>query len=280
MNGIRLWPSTSTTYTPTDFIWQGSNDGSSYTDVITVTNAVHTASEYSVYYGYFSTGLFSHYRATISGSSSSSIYTYEMQPLVCNVQMPTNIEYAELSYTAYAIYESVSIRPVSSEWTGCILSPTPSAGLTFDSSTCTLSGSSNEVSTVSYTVQSTMGSATYSGSFTLQFPSYQGTMVTILRTYKTSATYEAFTITDASGNAVLTVASNSGQVASQDWSSTLCLTGSSYTVTLSSRSLNYWQSLSFLYVRAMVSADEYDTVLRAKYDTNLGLPSTYLCASS
>ena len=105
-------------------------------------------------------------------------------------------------------------------------------------------------------------------------------MVTILRTYKTPATYEAFTITDASGNVVLTIASNSGQVASQDWSSTLCLTGSSYTVTLSSSSLNYGQSLSFLYVRAMISADEYDTVLRAKYDTNLGLPSTYLCASS
>ena len=120
-----------------------------------------------------------------------------------------------------------------------------------------------------------MGSATYSGSFTLQFTSCQGTMVTILRTYKTSATYEAFTITDASGNAILTIASNSGQVASQDWSSTLCLTGSSYSVTLSSSSLNYWQSLSFLYVRAMLSADEYDTVLRAKYDATLGLPSTY-----
>ena len=275
MNGIRLWPSTSTTYTPTDFIWQGSDDGSSYTNVITVVNAVHTASEYSVYYGYFSSGLFSHYRATISGSSSSSIYTYELQPLVCNIQMPTNIEYPQSSYTAYATYESVLIRPVSTEWTGCTISPTPSAGLTFDSSTCTLSGSSNDVSTVSYTVQSAMGSATYSGSFTLQFTSCQGTMVTILRTYKTSATYEAFTITDASGNAILTIASNSGQVASQDWSSTLCLTGSSYSVTLSSSSLNYWQSLSFLYVRAMLSADEYDTVLRAKYDATLGLPSTY-----
>lgn len=145
MNGIRLWPSTSTTYTPTDFIWQGSDDGSSYTNVITVVNAVHTASEYSVYYGYFSSGLFSHYRATISGSSSSSIYTYELQPLVCNIQMPTNIEYPQSSYTAYATYESVLIRPVSTEWTGCTISPTPSAGLTFDSSTCTLSGSSNEV---------------------------------------------------------------------------------------------------------------------------------------
>ena len=275
VNGVRLWPSTSTTYTPTDFIWQGSNDGSSFTNVISVVNAVHTASEYSVFYGYFSASLFSNYRAYITASSSSSIYTYELQPLVCNVQLPTTIEYAQSSYSVYAIYESVTIRPISAEWTGCTISPTPATGMTFDSTTCSLSGYVSDVSTVSYTVQSTVGSTTYSGSFTLQSTSCAGTMVTILRTYKSSATYEAFTITDASGNAVLTVASNSGQIASQDWSSTLCLTGNSYSVTLSSSSLNYWQSLSFLYVRAMVSSEEYDTVLRAKYDATLGLPSTY-----
>lgn len=86
---------------------------------------------------------------------------------------------------------------------------------------------------VVYTVQASVNGQSYSGSFTLNINTCSGTVVTILRTFYTSATYEAFSITDSASNVVLQVTSNSGQVSSQDWSSILCLTGTTYNILLS-----------------------------------------------
>ena len=159
-----------------------------------------------------------------------------MQPVTCNVVPPTSIVFEKQSYTAYARYESVSIAPVVAEFTSCTINPQPSEGLSFDATTCTLSGKSmTQQSAISYTVTSTINGQQYTGSFQLQFTDCSGTVATILRTYKTSAANEAFTIKDSTTQqVVLQVNTNSGQVNSQDWSSILCLTGSKYEITTSS----------------------------------------------
>ena len=119
---------------------------------------------------------------------------------------------------------------------------------------------------------STMGGVTLQGSFSLEGVVCEGTLLTVTRTYSWSAFQESFSIKDKSTQEeVLAVAANSGQVSSETWSTMLCLTGSLYEVDVGSTSV-YWQGASFLYLYAILDGEEVDTVVRIRYDANLGLP--------
>ena len=96
-------------------------------------------------------------------------------------------------------------------------------------------------------------------------------LMKVMRTYKANGYYESFNIKEQSTQqVVLNVAYNSGQPNNQDWSTVICVTGSIYVVTMDS-SINYWQSNSFLYLQALLTEDEFETIARLRYDTNLGL---------
>ena len=274
VNSVRVWPYTSITSAPSTFTWQGSNDNSQWTNVVSVSDATYESETYQIFGGYFFASLFQHYRAHIVSSGYSYVYTYEMQPLTCATAIPTSITFTPNTYTFWAKYEQVYIRPDINEFTSCTAQNLPE-GLTIDATSCVISGVVNSaVSGVTVTVSSVVLGNTYTGSFTLTIQECTGTMLNILRTYKSSATYESFEIKDATNQQVLiSVASNSGQINNEDWTSVACVTGSKYQVTVGSTS-TYWSSLSFLYVRAVLSGSEMETVLRMKYDSRVGFATT------
>ena len=274
INGIRVWPYTSPTSAPSTFTFQGSNDGQSWTTVVNVAGATYTSSTYQTFDGYFYSSLYNNYRAVITGSSTTYVYIYEMQPLICSTAIPTSITFTPNTYTYYAVYEEVSIKPDISEFTSCTAQNLP-AGLSIDSTTCVISGvGTSAVSGVTVTVSSVMLGTTYTGTFTITLQECAGTMINVLRTYKSSAYYESFDIKDTTNQqVVMSVAYNSGQVSNEDWTSIACLTGTKYEVTTDS-SINYWQSQSHLYVRAVLAGDEMETILRIKYDVNVGFPTS------
>ena len=274
INGIRVWPSGSPTSAPSTFSFEGSMGSTSsaeWSPIVSVEDAVYQTTTVKPFFSYFNSKLYSSYRAVITSSFLTYVYIYEMQPMVCNVPIPTSIQFEQPNYSFYAMYEEVNIRPVVNEWQNCQVTPQLPQGLTMDAS-CHITGRVMTAQTqVQYQVTSQTNGQTYQGNFYLRIMSCSGMVVTVLRTYKSSAFNEAFTIKDASNQeVVLSVETNSGQINNNNWERVLCLTGSRYTVTLSSN-LNYWQVNSFLYVNAMLSGDEYETLLRAKYDADLGL---------
>ena len=275
INSVRVWPYSTPISAPSTFTWQGSYDNSQWTTVITVSGAIYESSTYQIFGGFFFASLYPYYRVNIVGSSGANyVYTYEFQPLICSTSIPTSITFTPNSYTFLAKYEMVYVQPDITEFTSCSAQNLPE-GLSIDSVTCVISGVVNTaVSDLTITVISVMNNSTYSGSFTLNIQECSGTVLNILRTYGSNAVKESFEIKDASTQQVIiSVAANSGQVNNEDWTNTLCVTGSKYEVTVGSTS-TYWNSISFLYVRAVLSGDEMETILRMRYDSTVGFPSS------
>ena len=273
-NAVRVWPYTSPSNAPSTFTFEGSNDGQDWTNVVDIEGARYENSVYQTFYGYFHSSLFSNYRAYIVSSSSSYVYAYEMQPLICSNVLPTTVAFSPNTYTYYAYYEEVYIRPEVTEFTSCTAQNLPE-GLSIDSTTCVITGyGANVASGVVVTVSSVVQGTTYTGTFTITFEDCPHTFISVLRTYKTTAYYESFDIKDASTQeVVLSVAYNSGQVNNEDWVGIACVSGSKYVVTTDS-SINYWIGGSHLYVRSILSGDEMETILRVRYDLNIGFPTS------
>ena len=274
INGLRVWPYTYVTQSPGTFTLSGAvSSSSTYTNVVSTSGASYTASTYQMFYGYFNAKAFQSYRLLMSSAVSTTyVYAVEAQLVTCHDLVPTGLTFNPSTYSVYAGYEQVSIRPENQEFTSCSVAPALPSGLTLDSTTCLISGTPSAALTqTTFTMTSVMGGQNYQGTFSLQALSCSATLTKVLRTYKTNAYYESFSIKDmATQQVVLNVAYNSGQVNSVDWTAVLCLTGSKYEIDVGS-SINYWQSTSFLYVRAMLSGDEYETIARIRYDVNQGL---------
>ena len=276
LTGVRVFPYSSPTSAPNNLVLQGSESGSTWTNVISVDGYTYTSSVYGVHRGYFSASNYKNYRLTISGSSTTYVYAYEVQPLICHYKRPASIEFAETSYSFYALYQEVSIAPTLGEWTSCTISPTLPEGVSLDANSCTISGKATSSSNlIQYTVTANMEGVNYSGSFSLQITECAGVVVTLLRSYKSNAIYEYYDFTDSTTQQVVySIGYNSGQTNNVDVSTILCLTGTKYTVTTYCN-LNYWYLNSYLYVNAMLAGDEYETVRAIRFDNYLGLPTTF-----
>ena len=271
INTIRVWPYTSTTSAPSNFVFQGSNDNQQWTNAISVSGAVYATNTYQNFGGYFYSSLYNYYRLNIPASSGTNLVEiHELQPVICTTSSPTSITFTPNTFTFWARYQQVYVRPDIHEFTQCTAQNLP-AGLTIDATTCVISGIVNTaMSGVSITVSSVVLGNTYTGSFTLNIQECAGTIISVLRTYAASASYESFEIKDASTQqVVMAVAANSGQVNNEDWTSIACVTGQKYVVTVGS-TLTNWQAESHLYVRAVLSGDEMETILRIRYDTRVG----------
>ena len=223
---------------------------------------------------HFTQKAFTSYRLKISAiAGGTSLNLNEAQPVVCNTPPPTSMTFDPASYTHYAYYQEVSIRPTLRELSNCSIQPALPAGLSLDSATCTVNGKATVgLTTTIYTMTSVMNGQNIPGTFTLEIPECSGSFVKFLRTYKSGAIYETFSVKDmATQQTVLSVLS--GQTASQDWSTTLCLTGSKYEIDVGSTTYDYWQQNSFLYVQAPLFGDDNEIIARVRLDDKLGLSS-------
>ena len=275
VNGVRVWPYTTFANAPGSFTWEGSMDATTWTNVISVSGTTYESGVYKMFYGMLNAKPFKTYHITFSAPASTApLYATEVQPVTCADLIPTSIVFYPASYSVYAEYEEVTIRPMITEFSACSVAPTLPAGLSLNAATCTITGKATvSLTSTTFTMTSTLGTQSYQGTFTLEVTSCTGTLASILRTYKSSPYYEAFTIKDAATQqVVLSVAANSGQPTNQDKLSVLCMTGPKYEIDVTSSNYKYWGDGSFLYVNAMLSQDEYETIARIRYDVNLGLP--------
>ena len=273
INGVRVFSGTLYNSSPADFVWEGSMDSASWSSVFTVTGATYAYKEIKVFKGVFGADAFKSYRLTISeGTTGDAVDLFEVHPVTCSVQALTTIPFDPSSYSFYANYDEILIEPSLKEFSGCTVAPALPEGLTIIPSTCAVSGrASIALANTTFTVTATVGGNPISGSFSLEIVECAGSLVSVVRTYSWNAFQESFSIKDmATQQVVLEVAANSGQVNSVVWSTLLCLSGAKYEIDIGSIAV-YWQTSSFLYVRSLLNSNEYDTVVRMRYDSHLGL---------
>ena len=275
INGLRIWPGNSPQTAAASFSLEGSTGSDTWTPILDAVRVTYESNKYKIANSHFVQNAFPSYRLTISAIAASTyLNVNEAQLLVCNTLPSASMTFEPASYTRYAYYKEVKIRPTLRELSNCSIQPALPACLTLDSATCTVSGKAmTGLMTTTFTMTSVMKGQNTPDTFTLEIPECNGTFVKFLRTYKASATYETFTVKDmATQQTVLSV--QSGQTDNQDWSTTLCLTGSKYEIEVGSTTHDYWQSGSFLYVQALLLGDECETIARMRLDDKLGLSTS------
>lgn len=194
VNGLRVFPYTSTGTAPNSYKWQAAVSSSAdFVNVITASGLTYTSSTHQMVNGYFNAGLYHVHRLHVESSSSTSVYIYEAQPMICSIALPTSIVYEPSSYSVYAKFDSVHIQSKITEFSNCQVTPSLPNGVTMNTETCVISGVATAAQpTTTYTVTSVMNGNTYTGTFTLEVTSCAGTLVNVRRTYKYAAYQESF----------------------------------------------------------------------------------------
>ena len=277
VNGMRVWPYEYVNHAPAVFTLSGGmNALSPFTDVVSVTRASYVSYKYKTFFGIVNAKPFPLYNLTITRTVWDTwLYAYEMQPVTCNEQLPTTVVFNPSSYTVHLNYERVSIRPENPLVADCAISPSLPTGLTLDATTCTISGIATVTmpSTV-FTMTSEVGGI-IEGTFTLEVVVCSGMWVRLYRVYKSNAANEWFSVKDmATGDVVMGVAANAGQMDNTDGSESRCLTGSRYEITVGSSAAS-WPDGSYLYVDAMLSNSDWNQIARIYYDSLSGLAESY-----
>ena len=275
LSGLRIWPSTSTYNAPHTLTWSGKSTGSEYSTVISASNIAFVEGENKFLYGYFNSNLFKDYRLQVLQGYAASVALYEVHPLVCSIGVPTSIDFSPASYSFNAIYDSVSIAPVVSEFTGCSIQPALPQGLTLDATTCTVTGSyASALPATTFTMSSVRGEQTFTGTFSLEFVACNDKMVMLRRIYNCSAGRESYSIENASGETVYSIQPLTTQENDKEFKTYICLPEGEYTVTMGGLNM-YWEDNSYLYVYAMIDANEYEMLTRTRYDSLEALEAGY-----
>ena len=275
LNSLRVWPSSEPAASVGAFSLEGRSGSSAFAPILSRANLQYEVNTYRRFPSYFHAGAYQTFRLHLTSIAGAPYFLLvEMQPMTCNTQMPTTIQFSPSSYSVYANSQQLRIAPDVNEFSDCSIQPALPAGLRLDAASCVVSGKATAaLSSTVFTVTSQMSGLSISGTFTLEVMACAGTLLSVLRTYKELAADEAFSLTDvATQQVVLSVALNGGQSSNQDWSATLCVTNARYVVSVSSVSLN-WYEQSFLFVRAGLLGEEQETIARVRYEMHLGLPA-------
>ena len=282
VNALYIWPYNDLNYAPSAFTFGGKNGGTTYSNVITATSTTHAAGQNTVVTGYFLADVYKEYRMAITSAvSASQLYLFEIHPLVCGESAPSTITFEPSSVTALAGYDIIDVAPTVEEFTNCSIQPTLPNGVTLNQNTCVITGFSQTVSPLTtYTVTASIGTKTFTGTIPMEFVACAGHVIDFYRTYRENANYEYFeVIDDATQQTVYAEAAGSSTI--NNIHHFVCLTGNQYTANLHSTT-TYWKQLSWLYVRGMFlfvakqsSQNQYENIIRAKFDSDLGLPTSY-----
>lgn len=205
--------------------------------------------------------------------AGAQLRVYEFRPLVCALTVPTNFTLSPSSVTASVDVDLIHITPTVPGFAGCSVTPALPEGITLLPDSCTITGYAVSASPMTtYTVTSTSGVG-YSSEFTLTVLGCQGSVIEVIRTYKSNAARESFTILDmATNTTVFDEPAESTQSNGLDVTRRFCLTGSVYRVIMDCTT-EYWTSESYLYIKSVLDDDTQETILRARYDHRMGSPA-------
>ena len=277
VNAMRINPYSNVDSAPSSFTLSGAMSASGpYSTVLSASDVTYTSETYKTFFGYFYSDTFASYHLTIDSSTGSdALRLNEIQPMTCADVVPP-IVFTPASSSVFAKFESVLIRPTLALFSACSITPTLPAGIALDAATCVVSGIPTEVlSSTEFTVTSVVNGQTTRGTFTLEVVQCTGMSLILTRTYKWNPQDEVLSITDSSTGDVVFNKQTTRDDKNTVFSTTICLMAEKVNINMNQRN-SYtfaWEKNSFLYLRAILYGEEYDTVLRMRYDREMGYRS-------
>ena len=277
VNAYRIWPSSSPLQVPSGFSIYGGDSATttSWTPLAEVTGQSYTSLVWKQFTSMAQLPMYKSMKITLTASAGNNANVYEFQFLVCGT-VGLALTYPETTYSFYANHDSVNIRPNLLGITGCSINPALPNGVTLDATNCQISGMATVASPqTTYSVTATSGTSSASGTVTLTFTECQGTLLRILRTYKSSASREAFRIRNTANDALLMeVPTGHTYPSSQDRVDYFCVTVDRFDITLDC-SYTYWAKNSYIYVYAVLTESNEELLLKARFDGNQNNDNTY-----
>ena len=215
-------------------------------------------------------------RLTITAGSTTYTNLFEVQFLVCNAAAATSIPYPTTDFQYYAHYSVVDIVPSIFGVTDCQSTTPLPTGLSVNPTTCAITGTASVAAPqTTYTISAQLNGETITGTVTMTFTECEGTMLRILRTYRSNASTEGFRIRNtANDDILLEVMTGHTNPDNTDTVNYLCVTAERFDVTLYG-TLAFWRSESYIYVYSLLPGNTEELLLRARYDANLALDITH-----
>jgi len=276
INGIRIWPYSLTGKAPTSFLLAGasSTSSSSWTTIVNPSNQQYVSMNWLQINTIADPAYYKALKMTVTRTKSGSLTFYEAQFLVCN-RIPVQLEYHQSSHSFYARRDVVSISSGVFGITSCQSNPPLPNGISVDSQ-CNIMGTATAAtSATTYTITGSAGSNTVTGTITLTFTECQGTLLRILRTYKSIPGDEAFRIRDSvTDELLMEVAIGNTYSSYTDHVDYLCMTVDRFDVTVDGSS-SFWCANSYIYVYAVLADNEEDLILKARFDNYQHNDNTY-----
>ena len=277
VNGFRLWPFTSPASSLNMFSVSGAHINSGpYEEIISITNSVYSSNTWKQWVRVTPVDCYSYLRITNMAALAVTMSIYEFQFLVCNTPPPSSITYSQSKTSFFRYYDVVNVMPDYYGFSSCSLQPSLPVGLTWNTTTCSVSGVANETSAQQiYTVSAMAGTIQVTGTFTLAITDCVGSMYKIVRAYKSLPEDEYFRFYDTSNMAVIyEVALGHSHPANKDWEHYLCIVQERFDVVFYHTS-NYWSSNSYFYLYYMLPDLEEELVVKGRYDNMENVINNY-----
>ena len=276
INSMRIWPLSIPEKSPKDFALAGasSTSSSSWTTIVNPSNQQYVSMNWLQINTIADPAYYKALKMTVTRTKSGSLTFYEAQFLVCN-RIPVQLEYHQSSHSFYARRDVVSISSGVFGITSCQSNPPLPDGISVDSQ-CNIMGTATAAtSATTYTITGSAGSNTVTGTITLTFTECQGTLLRILRTYKSIPGDEAFRIRDSvTDELLMEVAIGNTYSSYTDHVDYLCMTVDRFDVTVDGSS-SFWCANSYIYVYAVLADNEEDLILKARFDNYQHNDNTY-----
>ena len=277
VSAVRIYPSSTPLTSPSSFIlYGGESSGTTvWNKLMDPLFQTYNSLEWKQFDRFTEPDLYKAMKLTLTASSAATLNLFEMQFMVCNFPTPT-LSYPEASYSFYARHDYLDLHSSPYGMTSCSITPQLPEGVSFDTTSCTISGIATVASPqTTYTVTATAGSKSITGTVTLTFTDCQGTLLRIVRTYRNPAEAEAFRIRDTATDALLMeVPIGHSYPGGRDQVDFFCVTVERFDVTLDC-SGTLWAYNSYIYVYAVLVDQEEELLLKARYDSFQSNDSTY-----
>ena len=213
------------------------------------------------------------YQIKILSSRSLLLEITELRLLSCQMEIPTTLELNSHDVEAIMLVDTIEVFPVYEGFINCTLNRSLPPGLSFDSSTCSVTGRTETEFNETF-VMYAYATRQYSTIFHIVSRRCQGMVILFTRRYGEDPSLETFTITNVKTKEVVyDEPSNSFQHPFFERELRFCLPFSHFSVSLNHENSLMWSCDSFLTVSIVLVNDTTIPITTSRYDKHVGLDS-------
>lgn len=219
----------------------------------------------------FTTQLYSAYQVIVLSSKSSILEITEVRLLACNLEQPISMELNTYFVNATMYVDIVEVFPTYYGFQNCAIKPKLPHGLSFDSTTCTVTGRTDTEFSTLFTMTA-KNHFSYSTAFRITSQKCEGMVVLLKRTYGENPFLETYYMTNTiTGEIIYEENANTFQHPFSEREIRFCLPPSHYSITMNHENSMIWSCNSFVSVSIILVNDTTIMLTKGRFDKNVGL---------